>query len=45
VNLFLYGKKFTRPKRKMGHVTILDTDLERLMDKVEQVKQTIRVVA
>jgi 5-(carboxyamino)imidazole ribonucleotide synthase len=45
VNLFLYGKKFTRPMRKMGHVTILDTDLTRLMDKVEQVKQTIRVVA
>jgi len=45
VNLFLYGKKFTRPKRKMGHVTILDNDLERLMQKVAQVKQTIRVVA
>ncbi|MDR0782081.1 MAG: 5-(carboxyamino)imidazole ribonucleotide synthase [Pseudomonadales bacterium] len=45
VNLFLYGKKFTRPKRKMGHVTILDTDMERLMQKVEKVKQTIRVVA
>lgn len=45
VNLFLYGKKFTRPKRKMGHVTILDNDLERLMQKVAQVKQAIRVVA
>ncbi|MDR2213293.1 MAG: ATP-grasp domain-containing protein, partial [Pseudomonadales bacterium] len=45
VNLVLYGKKFTRPKRKMGHVTILDTHVDALMSKVEQVKQTIRVVA
>lgn len=45
VNLFLYGKKHTRPKRKMGHVTILDTDMQQLLAKVEQVKKTIRVVA
>lgn len=45
VNLVLYGKKFTRPKRKMGHITILDTDMQRLRAKVEQVKRTIRVIA
>jgi len=45
VNLFLYGKKHTRAKRKMGHVTILDTDMQRLLVKVEQVKNAIRVVA
>jgi 5-(carboxyamino)imidazole ribonucleotide synthase len=43
-NLFLYGKKQTRPFRKMGHVTILDADRDRLIEKVEQVKKTIRAV-
>ena len=43
-NLFLYGKKQTRPFRKMGHVTILDEDREKLIAKVEQVKKTIRAV-
>ena len=45
VSLYLYGKKFTRPLRKMGHITILDTDLQQLKAKVELVKQVIRVVA
>jgi 5-(carboxyamino)imidazole ribonucleotide synthase len=45
VNLFLYGKKLTRAKRKMGHVTILDSDMQRLLKKVEQVKKAVRVVA
>jgi 5-(carboxyamino)imidazole ribonucleotide synthase len=45
VNLYLYGKKFTRPQRKMGHITILDTNVEQLKAKVELVKQVIRVVA
>lgn len=43
-NVVLYGKKDTRPARKMGHVTILDNDLGRLREKVEQVKRTIKVV-
>jgi 5-(carboxyamino)imidazole ribonucleotide synthase len=43
-NLFLYGKKTTRPFRKMGHVTILDDDPAALADKVQQVKQAIRVL-
>jgi 5-(carboxyamino)imidazole ribonucleotide synthase len=45
VNLYLYGKKFTRPQRKMGHITILDADLQKLKAKVELVKQVIKVVA
>ncbi|MEY4640072.1 MAG: hypothetical protein RLZZ227_66 [Pseudomonadota bacterium] len=44
VSLFLYGKKFTRAKRKMGHVTILDADMQQLLEKVEQVKKAVRVV-
>jgi len=44
-NLFLYGKKQTRPQRKMGHVTIIDEDINRLREKIEQVKKVIRVIA
>lgn len=45
VNIFLYGKKETKPQRKMGHITILDDDIESLKAKVEQVKQVIKVLA
>jgi 5-(carboxyamino)imidazole ribonucleotide synthase len=41
----LYGKKFTKPSRKMGHVTIIDNDPKKLMDKVAFVKKTMKVVA
>jgi 5-(carboxyamino)imidazole ribonucleotide synthase len=44
-SLFLYGKKETRPHRKMGHVTILDDDMSRLLDKVELVKNAVIVRA
>lgn len=42
---FLYGKAITKPFRKMGHVTVIDTDLERLRQKVAAVKAGIRVVS
>tara|TARA_A100001391_G_C5067290_1_gene277455 strand:+ start:1257 stop:2420 length:1164 start_codon:yes stop_codon:yes gene_type:complete len=44
VHLFLYGKAETRPFRKMGHVTIVDEDRNILIEKVAQVKQTIKAV-
>jgi 5-(carboxyamino)imidazole ribonucleotide synthase len=40
----LYGKRYTKPFRKMGHVTILDNDLESLKRKVEMVKEKLKVV-
>ncbi|MDT8397707.1 MAG: 5-(carboxyamino)imidazole ribonucleotide synthase [Pseudomonadales bacterium] len=43
-NLFLYGKKHTRPRRKMGHITILDDDIASLREKVQQVKKVIKVL-
>jgi 5-(carboxyamino)imidazole ribonucleotide synthase len=33
VYVHLYGKKQTKPGRKMGHCTILDEDLERAMER------------
>ena len=41
----LYGKKFTKPSRKMGHVTIIDTEMKGLLSKVHLVKNTIKVKA
>ncbi|GAO31500.1 phosphoribosylaminoimidazole carboxylase ATPase subunit [Geofilum rubicundum JCM 15548] len=45
VKIHLYGKKITKPFRKMGHVTILSSTLECAKKKAEQVKQLIRVKA
>jgi 5-(carboxyamino)imidazole ribonucleotide synthase len=45
VHVHLYGKKLTKPFRKMGHVTIMDADVESLKKKVNFVKQTLKVIA
>jgi 5-(carboxyamino)imidazole ribonucleotide synthase len=42
---FLYGKKITKPFRKMGHVTILGETLEEIEEKVDYVKETLKVIA
>jgi 5-(carboxyamino)imidazole ribonucleotide synthase len=39
----IYGKKETKPGRKMGHVTILGSDKTELINKVNQIKQLITV--
>ena len=44
-HVHLYGKRFTRPFRKMGHVTITDRDIENLKAKVEFVKKTLKVIS
>jgi 5-(carboxyamino)imidazole ribonucleotide synthase len=41
----IYGKKQTRPFRKMGHVTIVNKDIEQARKIAEEVKNTIRVIA
>ncbi len=43
--IHLYGKKFTKPKRKMGHITVIDDNFESLIAKVEKIKETIKVIA
>ena len=45
VHVHLYGKKFTKPFRKMGHVTIVDENTDRLKEKVNFVKETLKVIA
>ncbi|NQZ42938.1 MAG: 5-(carboxyamino)imidazole ribonucleotide synthase [Flavobacteriaceae bacterium] len=39
----IYGKKQTRPFRKMGHVTIVDPDMAKARQLAQQVKETIIV--
>ena len=43
VKIHLYGKKQTKPFRKMGHVTVLATTIEAAKEKAALVKQTLKV--
>jgi len=45
VSPHLYGKKQTRPFRKMGHITIVNESVEVARKMAEQVKETIEVIA
>lgn len=45
VNIHMYGKKETRPYRKMGHVTIIDSNLENAKQKADFVQQTLKIKA
>lgn len=45
VHVHLYGKKLTKPFRKMGHVTIVDEDFNSLKEKVNLIKRTLKVTA
>jgi 5-(carboxyamino)imidazole ribonucleotide synthase len=43
--LHLYGKRQTRPGRKMGHVTILSADKTDLVYKAKSIKQQFHVIS
>lgn len=45
VHVHLYGKKLTKPFRKMGHVTISDTNIDQLKEKIKFVKDTLKIKA
>lgn len=45
LSFHFYGKAITRPFRKMGHVTILDKDLEKAIEKAKGVKEFLKVKA
>ena len=44
VNPHIYGKKETRPFRKMGHITIVNKELNVARKIAEDVKETIEVI-
>ncbi|MBA9076703.1 5-(carboxyamino)imidazole ribonucleotide synthase [Rufibacter quisquiliarum] len=45
VHLHLYGKKFTRPHRKMGHLTVLAPTIDEVKQKAERVKNILKIIA
>lgn len=45
VHVHLYGKKLTKPFRKMGHVTLRGNDIIELRSTVDFVKNTLKVKA
>jgi 5-(carboxyamino)imidazole ribonucleotide synthase len=45
VYVHLYGKALTKPFRKMGHVTIVDSDVMKARQKARLVKGSLRVIA
>jgi len=44
-HMHIYGKKETRPYRKMGHVTLISDTLERAREKAAFIKENLRVVS
>lgn len=45
VYVHLYGKKYTKPFRKMGHLTIVDQNREKAIEKARFVQQTLKVIS
>lgn len=45
VNIHIYGKNEVKPYRKMGHVTIVDSDIQRAVEKAERVKKVLRATS
>jgi len=45
VYVHLYGKALTKPFRKMGHVTVVDQDREKAIEKARFVQNTLKVVS
>ena len=43
VQVHIYGKKETKPFRKMGHATVMSSTIEEAKDKANQVKQLLKV--
>ena len=41
----IYGKKMTKPFRKMGHVTIVDSGIENALKKADYIKNNLKVVS
>ena len=45
VYIHLYGKALTKPFRKMGHVTIVDIDRDKAIEKARFVQKTLKVIS
>ncbi len=45
VYVHLYGKKYTKSFRKMGHLTIVDQNREQAIEKARLVQKTLKVIS
>lgn len=45
VFVHIYGKKETKPGRKMGHITILSSERQELLHKANQIKHLVKVIS
>ena len=45
VYVHIYGKEETRPHRKMGHITIIDRERNKLEQKYKEVSELIKVIS
>lgn len=45
VNPHIYEKKETRPNRKMGHISVINSDIETAIKIAKEIKQTVRVTS
>lgn len=43
VNVHLYGKRETKPNRKMGHITVLDENTDLALEKAKKAKNLIKI--
>jgi 5-(carboxyamino)imidazole ribonucleotide synthase len=39
----LYGKEITQPSRKMGHITVIDTELSHALAKIHQAQAILKI--
>lgn len=44
-HIHLYGKKLTKPFRKMGHITLVNKNAEELKEQAKFVKDNLKVIA
>ena len=45
VYLHLYGKEITKPGRKMGHVSVIGSTFDDVLEKIQKIKETVKVVS
>ena len=43
--IHIYGKKQTKPNRKMGHITIVNKDINKARKVAQEVKEIIKVIS
>lgn len=43
--LHLYGKSTTKPGRKMGHITLIDENIELLKSRIESIKEYVKIIS